>query len=106
LPQSSCHLPCVQALYYGLSHQIDELVGFVVVDGLLLKQLIVEHLSPFQEQGHPSAIEDTPQQEDVKHQFVIEEQHHREHHKDDHGKGDIERLLCEKVIYTAMVANS
>lgn len=74
MPQSSCHLPCVQALYYGLSHQIDELVGFVVVDGLLLKQLIVEHLSPFQEQGHPSAIEDTPQQEDGKHQFVIEEQ--------------------------------
>jgi len=73
---------------------------------LLLKQFIVEHLSPFQEQGHPSAIEDTSQQENDKHQFIIEEQYHREYHEGEHGKRDVERLLRQESIYSAMVVHS
>ena len=62
-------------------HGSDKLVGLIIVDGLLLEQFIVKHLSPFQEQGHPCAIEDASQQKDGKHQLVVEEQYHREYHK-------------------------
>lgn len=87
-------------------HGGDKLISFVIVDGLLLKQFIVEHLSPFQEQGHPSAIEDTSQQKNDKHQFIIEKQYHREYHEGEHGKRDVERLLRQESIYSAMVVHS
>ena len=87
-------------------HGGDKLVGLIVVNSLLLKQFIVEHLSPFQEQGHPCSIEDASQQEDGKHKLVIEEQHHREDHEGEHGKGNIECLLREEVVHTAMVVHS
>ncbi len=52
-------------------HGSDKLVGLVVVDGLLLKQFVIKHLSSLQEQGHPCAIEDASQQEDGKYQLVV-----------------------------------
>ena len=87
-------------------HGSDELVGLVIVDSLLLKQFIVEYLSSLQEQGHPRTIEDTSQQENDKHQFIIEEQYHREYHEGEHGKRDVERLLRQESIYSAMVVHS
>ena len=87
-------------------HGSDKLVGFVVIDGLLLEQFIVQYFSTLQEQGHPSSIENTSQQENSEHQFVVEEQHYREDYESKHCKGNVECLLCEKVIYTAMVAHS
>ena len=87
-------------------HGSDELVGLIVVDGLLLKQFIIEHLSSLQEQGHPCTIEDASQQEDGKYQLVVEEQHHREYHEGKHGKGDVERLLRKEVVHTTMVVHS
>ena len=87
-------------------HGGDKLISFVIVDGLLLKQFVIKHLSSLQEQGHPCTIEDASQQEDGEHQFVVEEQHYREYHKSKHGKGDVERLLSQEVIHTAMVVHS
>ena len=87
-------------------HGGDKFVGLVVVDGLLLEQFIVEHLSPLQEQCHPASIKDASQQKDGKHQLVVEEQHYGEHHEGEHSKGDIECLLREEVIHSAMVVHS
>ena len=77
-----------------MAHGSDKLISFVVVDGLLLKQFVIKHLSSLHKQGHPCAIEDASQQEDGKYQLIVEEQHHREYHESKHGKGDVERLLC------------
>ena len=86
-------------------HGGDKLISLIVVDGLLLKQLIIKHLPLFQEQGHPYTIKDASQQEDGKHQLIVEEQYYREHHESKHGKGDVERLLSEEVVHTAMVVH-
>ena len=72
---------------------------------MLLKQFVIKQLPSLQEQGHPYTIEDASQQEDSKHQLIVEEQHHREHHESKHGKGDVERLLCKEVVHTAMVVH-
>ena len=45
-------------------------------------------------------------QADSKHQFVVEEQHHREHYKSEHCKSNVERLLCEEIVHSAMVVYS
>ena len=108
---SLCVLPfpssaLLTILQLDFLHGSDELVGLVVVDSLLLKQFIVEYLSSLQKQGHPYAIEDASQQEDGKHQLIVEEQHHREYHESKHSKGNVECLLSKEIVHTAMVVHS
>ena len=52
-------------------HGRDELVGLVVVDGLLLEELIVQHFAAAQKKRHPQTIEQTPCKEDGKNELVV-----------------------------------
>ena len=76
-PFPAAALLAVLELY--LLHRGEKLISFVVVDGLLLKQLIVEHFPTAQEQHHPCGIKNAAEQEDGENLPVVEEQHHREH---------------------------
>ena len=92
-------------LKLDLLHGRDELVGFVVVDGLLLEELVVQHLAAAQEKRHPKAVEQTARKEDGKDELVVEQQHHREHYEGEHGKGYTQGLAGEEVVHAAVVVH-
>ena len=92
-------------LELDLLHGRDGLVGFVVVDGLLLEELIVQHLAVAQEKRHPKAVEQTARKENGKDQPVVEQQHHREYYEGEHGESDAQCLVGEEVVHAAVVVH-
>ncbi len=92
-------------LKLDLLHERDELVGPVIVDGLLLEELIVQHLAAAQEKRHPKAVEQTARKEDGKNELVVEQQHHSEHHEGEHGEGHAQCLAGEEVVHAAVVVH-
>ena len=69
LPFPASALLAVLELY--LLHGGDKLVGLVVVDGLLLKEFVVEYLSAPEEECKPTAIKQTAEHEDGKDEPII-----------------------------------
>jgi hypothetical protein len=59
-------LALLTILQLDFLHRSDELVCPVVIDGLLLEEFIIEHLSSTQEESHPSSVQDAAKQEDGK----------------------------------------
>ncbi len=94
-------LPAV--LQFDFLHGGDELVGFVVVDGLALEQLIVEHFASAQERCHPHTVDCTAYEEHCKNQVIVDQQHDAEHQETEQRKRDAEGLLGEERLHAGVV---
>jgi len=86
-------------------HRGDELIGFVVVDGLLLEEFIVQSLAAAQEKRHPRTIKQATRKENSKDQFVVEKQHYRKYHESEHSESHAQCLAGEEVVHAAMVVH-
>ena len=69
LPFPTSALLAVLELY--LLHGGDKLVGLVIVDGLLLKEFVVEYLSAPEEECKPTAIKQAAQHKDGKDEPIV-----------------------------------
>ena len=59
----------------------DELIGFVLVDRLLLEEFIIQDLSSLEEDSNPTTIDDTSYEKDPKYDFVIDKKYYAENNK-------------------------
>ena len=93
-------------LQFYLLHGSDELVGFVLVNGLLLKELVVQNFSVSKKMGEPKTVGKAANYEYGKDGKVVECQHSTKYHKTDAGEHHAEGLIGEERLYTPMVVHT
>lgn len=89
-------------LQFYLLHGGDELVGLVLVDGLLLKELVVQNFSVSKKMGEPKTVGKAAHYEYGKDGKVVERQYRTKYHKADAGEHHAEGLIGEERLHTAV----
>ena len=84
LPFPAAAALAVLQLY--LLHRRYELVGIILVTGLLLEQFVVQHLAPVQKSGYPHAVHYAAKYKYCKYQTVVHQQYHPENYKTQQGE--------------------